>query len=140
MRFGEIGTEDDAKQIIGAWDFYVVGYTDLQAAADNGNITIFTAAAGEEIKECLVEPTEAFAGAGITGYTVEVGISVDEDKYKAAFDVTQTADQEWKTEIDDTPSWSGATAIIVTGRSTGANTDQAIAGSVTVHIRSIKIK
>lgn len=138
--FGEVETEDDIKLIAGGYIPYVISHTALQAAAASGNATVFTAVAGEEIIATFVKPTVAFVGAGITAYTIELGISGATDQYKKAFDVTQTADQGYKPRINDIPSESGTTAIIITGTATGANTDQTSAGSVTVYIKSDKFK
>lgn len=139
--FGSVSTDADIKKVIGGWsDPFVVSHTDLQDASTSGEITIFTAAAGEEIVSCFVEPTSEFVGGGITDYTVEVGIAGDENRYKSAFDVTQILDQGVKTNLNDIPNWTGTTAIIVTGRSAGANTDQTIQGSVNIYVRTIKVK
>lgn len=141
MRFGSVDTEKDIKLVITGTEPYVVSHTALQAAAASGNTTIVTIAAGEKVDHVIVEPTVAFSGPGITGYTVEVGVSGDEDKYKSAFDVTQIANQERKVMLPaDLPSWSSTTDILVTGRATGANTDQSTQGSVTIHLGTSKDK
>ena len=120
-------------------------HTDFQTAGLDSFVQLFLASAGEKIYDVFVEPTEAFAGAGITAYTIEVGIVGDTTRYAPVFDVIQgetppnpTPDQQ-DNDNADVQSWTGIMGINATARA-NVNLNNSTDGIVIFYIRTKEIK
>lgn len=118
------------------WKKYTVTHTALQAAALTNDIELLSLPAKGVIHGVVISHTTAFAGTGITTYTVSVGISGNLTKYAAAFDVFQaTGDSVGQTtNVMDFENKTSATSIRIAATSTGANLNQSTTGSVDIWV------
>lgn len=116
------------------WTKYTLSHADFQTAATSNNIALFTLTTKGVLHQIVVKHATAFAGTGITAYTVSVGIIGELQKYVAPFNVFQSVSNTARsiTQIEDVPSFTGSTNITINAISTGANLDQSTAGSVEV--------
>lgn len=124
-------------QNVSSYEKYTVSHTALQAAALTNDIELFSAPAFQIIERIVLKHNTAFAGTGITAYTLSVGISGDLEKYTSAFDVFQAVADGVKNValLGDVESFAGATSIRLAATSVGANLDQSTAGSVDVYVK-----
>jgi hypothetical protein len=118
------------------WEKITVTHTQLQAAALTNDIELLSLASNEVISGVVIKHSTAFAGTGITNYTLSVGISTDLDKYQTPFDVDQTvSDSAFDlTNLLEVESFASTTSVRLSAVSVGANLDQSSAGSVDVWI------
>lgn len=127
-----VGLEDDM-----AISKFTATHTQLQAAGLANNITLFTLPAGAILEDVKIKHSTAFAGAGITAYTVSVGITGNLAKYASAFDVLQAvaATTMQVSSGTFTESHTATTAVKIAAESLGGNLDASTAGSVDVWVR-----
>ena len=120
----------------GGWTKYTVEHTALQTASLANDVELFSLAANEIIKGVVIKHSTAFAGTGITNYTLSVGVSGDLSKYQPPFDVDQAvADTAFDlTSTFDVESFASSTSVRLSAISVGANLDQSSAGSVDVWV------
>ena len=111
-----------------------LSHTAFQTGATSVSNTLFSLIAGGIIEAIKIKHSTAFAGASITAYTIEVGISGTTEKYAQAFDVLQAvgATVFQLTEGVGSESHGAAVNILVTARSTGANLSASTAGVVDI--------
>ena len=118
------------------WAKYTVSYSDLSAAATTNDVELFSLPAGGVIHGVKMKHSTAFSGGAISAFTVSIGITGTLAKYANAFDVFQavsnTAQQISSTV--GTENHGAATSIKIAATSTGANIDQATAGTVDVWV------
>lgn len=118
------------------WTKYTVTYSDLSAASTTNDVELFSLPAGGVIHGVKIKHSTAFSGGAISAFTVSVGITGTLAKYASAFDVFQavsnTAQQVSSTV--GTENHGASTSIKIAATSTGANIDQATAGSVDVWV------
>jgi hypothetical protein len=128
------GSTIQAKPAVPRWVSATKTYTNLAAAATTNGIEVYSLPAGYCIHAVKIKHSTAFTGGAISAYTVQVGTSGTTDKYAGAFNVFQAAgDTTFQvSEAFGTENHGSATSILLTATSTGANLDQAAAGSVTV--------
>jgi hypothetical protein len=124
------------QDTVGRWTKYTVGFAALAAAALTNSITLFNLQAGGVIQGVKIKHSTAFSGGAISAYTVEVGVAGDTARYAAPFDVFQAVSP---TTYETTgglggESHTGATAILITATSVGANLNAAAAGSVDIWV------
>jgi len=124
----------------GAWHKYTFNYTDFATAAMTNQLAVVSVPARGILEIFLVKHSTAFAGTGITGYTVSLGPSSNPTAYVTNFDVTTAPSNTSATgfqysSIFDVTNFGGWT-IVVTANSTGANLDQATQGSVDIWLKS----
>lgn len=119
------------------WKKYTFTHTQFQTAALTNTLECFSLAAYETLDTVLIKHNTAFAGTGITAYTIQVGITGTLDKYGGPFDVFQAIGDTVKeiNTVTDIESFSGSTSIKITAISSGANLDQSTAGSVDVWVK-----
>ena len=122
----------------GGWTKYTVTHTALQAAALTNNIELFSLAAKGVIEAVVIKQSVAFAGTGITAYTVSVGIAGALTEFASAFDVFQAVGDTVNQSSDnlDLENFTSATSIKIAATSVGANLDQSTAGSVDVWVKT----
>lgn len=120
------------------WHKYTVNYntSGFNPAALTANIELFSLPAKGIIQGVVIKHSTAFAGTGITGYTISVGITGNLNKYASDFDVFQAtgAGVGQTTNVMDFESTTSATSIKINATATGANLDQSTAGSVDVWV------
>ncbi len=77
--------------LLGAAGFkkFTITHTQLQAAALTNDIELFSLLAKEEITAVYIKHSIAGAGAGITSYTLSLGLTGELDRYAPAFDIFQ---------------------------------------------------
>lgn len=111
-----------------------LSHTAFQAAALSNDIEAFNTVAKSLVLGSIMKTSVAFAGTGITGYTVSLGTSADFQKYGSNFDVTTavTDANAQATNAMDVDSFSGATSIRAKAIATGANLNQSTAGSIDI--------
>lgn len=116
------------------WTKYTVSYSDLSAAALTKSITIATVPAKTVLHAVGIKHSASFTGGAIATYTLEVGITGTTARYASPFNVLQ-APGDTVGQISG-GTWSedfaNPVAIKLTATSTGANLDQATAGSATI--------
>ena len=118
------------------WTKYTVSYSDLSAAATTNDVELFSLPAGGVIHGVKIKHSTAFSGGAISAFTVSVGITGTLAKYASAFDVFQVVantTQQISSTVG-TENHGAATSIKIEATSTGANIDQATAGSVDVWV------
>lgn len=118
------------------WERFTVAHTALQTAGLTNDIELDTLDAKEILTGAYIKHTTAFAGTGITAYTLSIGITSDLDKYMPAFDVFQaTGDTVFNAEsLMDSEDFASTTSIRLAATSVGANLDQSSAGAVEVYL------
>ncbi len=118
------------------WTKYTVSHTAFQTAATTNDIALFTLPIKGMIQQVVIKQSTQFAGTGITGYTVSVGIASNFIKYTAAYNVAQAVSDTARsiTQSNDIESFTGTTSIRIQAVSTGANLSQSTAGSVDVWV------
>lgn len=126
------------KQPNPQWRKFTLTFTDFSAAATTFATTAFALAAGEGIEAVVVKHTTAFSGGAISAYKVEVGQTGNPDLYSGSFDIFQAVANTTRriNNVMDVPNFGATTDVVITATATGANLDQASAGSVDVYIRS----
>jgi hypothetical protein len=124
-----------------AWTKITIAYTDFTAAATTQTINLFTLASGAAVTGIFMEPKTAFAGTGITAYTVSVGLSGDNQKYAENYDVFTAVGATRFGNFDGhrVESVGGTTQITITAISTGGNLNAGSAGSVDVYYKTEQI-
>ncbi len=122
----------------GAAQWVVVSFTHLnfQAAALQKNINLYPLLGKYALHASVIDHTIAFAGTGITGYTLSLGLIGDLAHIAPPFDVTTTpADDNFQIAgITDLYNMSATTLMRINAVSTGANLDQSTAGAVDVYL------
>lgn len=111
-----------------------IPYLAFSAAATTLNVTLFSLVAGGMIHAIFIKHATAFAGGVISAATFSVGISGNNTKYAAAFDIFQAVSGT-AFQLTNTPgveSMTGATNITGTITVTGANLSALTAGQVEV--------
>lgn len=118
------------------WKKYTVSHIALQAAALTNDIELLSLPAFGVIHNVIIKHSTAFAGIGITAYTLSVGISSNLTKYASAFDVFQATGGGigQTSNVSDFEDVTSSTSIRLAATSTGANLDQSTAGSVDVYV------
>lgn len=69
------------------WTKYTLSHTAFQTAGLTKDIELFSLPAGGVIHDIKIKHSQQFTGAGITAYTLSVGIASSLAKYASAFDV-----------------------------------------------------
>ena len=121
------------------WRKFTLTYAQLAAAATTKTIDLFSLPKGHIIHAVQIKHSTAFAGGGLTTYTIQVGITGTLNKYLSAFNVFQTvadaarALQAVALASLASESPSAAVAIKVTATGSG-NTDLATAGQVDIWV------
>jgi hypothetical protein len=116
------------------WFKFTVGHAALQAAALTNDIELFALPPGAVIHGVKMKHSIAFAGTGITGYHLSVGLVADLERYSSLFDVLSAPANTnlLSTSTFESPNQGGNTSIRLAAVSTGANLDQSTAGTVAV--------
>lgn len=70
------------------WTKYTFPHTAFHAAGLTNDIELFRLAAGGIVHDIKIRHSQQFSGAGITAYTLSVGVNGNLTKYASAFDVT----------------------------------------------------
>jgi hypothetical protein len=130
--------ESIASQIIAISSSFLnvtVSYAQLQTAALNNAIALFTVPAGYMLKNVVIKHSTAFAGTGITDVYAQVGPSGNYTEFINQFDIYQSvADQSFDNSTTDyIGSWANPTVIYLNAVSVGANLSALSSGSVTVY-------
>ena len=114
------------------WTKYSVGHAALQAAALTNDIELLSLPAKSVVHAVYVKHSTAFAGAGITAYTLSVGIAGDPTRYMLAHDVLQAIGDTvfLLTSAVGSENHGAATSIRLAATAVGANLDQSSAGDV----------
>lgn len=118
------------------WQKVTKTYSDLATAGTTNDIELLSLLAGGVIHAVKIKHSASFTNGAITAYTVSVGIVGTLAKYHSAFDVFQAPGntvQSVESNVD-IENHGAATSIRLAAISTGANLDQAVAGSVDVWV------
>lgn len=120
------------------WTKYTIPYTAFTAASMFQSVPLFTLPARGVIEGVVIKHSSGFAGGGLTGFTVEVGVTGDEDRFATAFNVFQVpgssvAKSSAQQSIED---FASTTPVLVTGRSAAANVNAVTIGSVDIWVKS----
>lgn len=112
------------------WFKVQVSHTQLQAAALTNNIELYSLPLGGVIHAVHLKQSTAFAGTGITGYTVSVGIAGQAERFASLYDVKAAVAATTKqiSNVVDSPDNGSATSIKLFAVSVGANLSSSTAG------------
>lgn len=116
------------------WIKLSVAHTDFQVAALTQNILLYSLPAGGLVHGVKLKQTAAFAGIGITGYTLSLGFVGALDDLMVAYSVTPApaADVFAIAQTFDSRNHSAAVDIRIAAVATGANLNQSTAGAADV--------
>ncbi len=133
-----VNTNNDVSTVgnVPTWIEYTVTHTMLQLAALNNDIELFSLPAGYVIHAVKIKHSVAFAGTGITGYTLSLGIVGNLTKYTSAFDVFQVVGGTIQ-QLSDTVQTENndvGTSIRLAATSVDANLDQSTTGTVKIKV------
>lgn len=115
-----------------SWTKYTIGYAALSAAGLTNTVTLFTLPAKTLIHGVVIDPTQAFSGGLISGYTLSVGITGTLTKYCTAVSVFSASTQAPQAFMGLESMGSG-TAIKVTATSITGLLNTATAGSADIY-------
>jgi len=118
------------------WTKYTVPHTSLQAATTTNNITLFSLPANTMIHQVVIKHSIQFAGSGLSGYTISIGIASNLTKYTVPFNVFQATSDTARsiTQACEIESFSGATDIKISAVSSNVNLNQSTSGSVDIWV------
>jgi len=118
------------------WTKYSKAHADLQAAALTNDIELLSLPAKSVIHAVYLKHSTAFAGAGITAYTLSVGVAADLIRYSLPQDVLQAIGNTvfLVTSAVGAENHGAAVSIRLAAVSVGANLDQSSAGAVDVWV------
>lgn len=115
-------------------------YTNLSAAATTNDIEIYSLPIKGVVHACVLKDTVQFAGPGIGGYNVTVGVAGNTSEYitttivsDAISDTVFTVMQNGVGKVS-VKNFGATTSVRLYATSTGANLDQANAGSLDVYL------
>jgi hypothetical protein len=116
------------------WTKFTIPYTSFSTAALTNSLTLLSLPANTMVHQTIIKHSTAFSGPSISAYNVRVGIGGSTSKYAAAFNVLQSVSDSARsiTQANDVESFTGATNILVTATSVGANLNAATTGSVDI--------
>jgi hypothetical protein len=111
-------------------------YTDFATAGTTNTISGYILPSKTQIVSVEIRHTTAFSGGAISAYTVGVGITGALNKLALNFDVFQATGNEVAEayRYGGSLNYGATTDIKFTAISTGANLDQAVAGSVDIYL------
>lgn len=120
------------------WTKYTFGFADLAAASLTNDVAIFTLPQRGAIHQVVTKHSTSFGGGSIASYTVEVGTSLDPDRYASAFNVFGVVNDDsiQISQSSGVQSLASSTIIRLTAHSTGGNLDTATVGSVDVWVQT----
>ena len=112
-------------------------FSDFSAASPSNTIELFSLPDCGVIDLIEIDHDEAFGGGGLTGYTVEVGITGDLTKYAPPIDVFSAPNTIPNLVVcfGSESVISTAISVKITARATGGNLSAATAGHVWVNCR-----
>lgn len=132
-----VGEKFYAKLSVPRWEKFTVSHADFQTAGLTNDIQILLLPGAGVIERVVMKHSEAFAGTGITAYTISCGIVGNLTKYAGAFNVFQaigdTVFQLASNPGAETFNAAGV-SIRVEATSTDANLDQSTAGSLDIWV------
>jgi len=120
------------------WDQYNLAFGEFSAAALTKEVTLFSLAAKQIPEAFIIKHSTAFTGGSISAMTMEIGITGENDRFLAAFNVFQTVGGTVfaaQASTLDIQSFTGATNIIIKATSVGANLSALSAGVVDVWVK-----
>lgn len=121
------------------WTKYTIGHAALQAAALTNNATLLTLPIRGVVTGILMKTSTAFAGTGITAYTLSVGIAGSEEKYLPDYDALAAAsggNYTVSSVATGGEDFAATEAIKVFATSVGANLNQSTQGSVDIWVKT----
>lgn len=118
------------------WEKFTIDHDDLQTSATTNDIEVLSLQAGGIIHGIKLKTSTAFAGTGISGYSITIGITGSLTKYASSYDCL-AAVSNTNLQISSTvgaENHGSATSIRIAATSSGANLDQSTAGSIDVWV------
>lgn len=118
------------------WKKFTFTYAALAVAALTNTIEMYQLPAAAIIHAVRIKHSVPFTGGAISAYSLSVGVFANLTKYALAFDVFQpisgVAYQD--SFLPGSESFTGAISLRLAAQATGANLDQATAGTVDVWV------
>jgi hypothetical protein len=116
------------------WHKVVVPESAFTALATEESITLISLPEAGVVHGVALKHSTAFSGGPLTGYTVEVGIAGEEDRYTGAFDVFQAVGDTvgLVAATLDERDHNNAVGVLITARATDGDVVVATAGEVEV--------
>jgi hypothetical protein len=121
---------------VGRWFKFTKTFGDFSTAGLTNDIEVLSLPVRGVITKVVLKHTTAFSGGAIASYTVSVGITGNFIKYAAAFDVFQATGNTvfGFNNLQNMENFGAAVSIRAQATATGANLDQAAAGSVDIYV------
>lgn len=119
------------------WQKVTVAYTLFNAVAGLTSAqTLLTLPAKGVIHAVSIRPVTSYAGTGITGLTLSVGIAGNLTKYASAFDCLQAPGNQvgQLSNVDGVENYGASTTIQVNATAVGANLNQLTQGSAEIQV------
>lgn len=137
---GVPGATGVAPSTVASWTSYTLAHTAFQALATTNPITLFTLQPKQVLEAVIIKHSVAFAGTGMTSYTISVGNSGLYTKYAPAFNVFQApasnvfeiSSGSAVMNLEDFVSPATITAVAVSN----VNLSNSTAGSVEIWVKT----
>lgn len=123
------------------WVRFTKTHTNFQTAATTNDIELFSLPAGAILHAILIKHSVAFAGTGITSYTISVGITGALTKYASAFNVFQAV-ADTTLQLSSTlgiENWGVGTSIRAQATA-NVNLSNSTAGTVEIYALVSQVK
>jgi len=132
IRTAGIALEAEAPR----WDKLTFTHTQFQTAGLVQTIELVSLVSKGVLDAFAIQHTTAFAGTGITAYSIQLGITGTLDKFSGAFDILQATGNQvgLYVPVGGIENFGAATSLKITATAVGANLDQSSAGSVDVYV------
>jgi len=116
------------------WFKVQITHTQLQAAALTNNIELYSLPLGGVLHAVHLKQSTAFAGTGITAYTVSVGLSNFPERFASLYNVFAAVAATTKqiSNVVDAPDNGSATSIKLFAVAVGGNLNASTAGVLEV--------
>jgi hypothetical protein len=131
-------TDTWALQGGGGWRKWTISDSDLTAAADTQDLTLFNAGGLEKVEAVVVKHSTSFTGGVLSGLTVSVGVAGAENFYTEAHDVFQAANDLSFQDTNVFGSFTMAAAghsVIARFAAIGDDVVNATAGTVDIWVK-----
>lgn len=126
-----------APAITPAWFAFTFDHEDFQDASLARNIEAYSLGIAAVLHGLILRPTIAFAGTGITAYTLSVGLAGDLERYTSQFDMMAAVSNTNflnSGPVMEARNMGAVTSIRLSAVSEGANLDQSTAGALTLYL------
>lgn len=118
------------------WTLITLSFASFSAAANTNDVSLTVLPARTMLHQVVIKHSAPAAGAGLTAYTLSVGLATNFTAYTQPFDVKQAVAQAARsiTQIDDVPNFGSTQDIRIQAISTGALLNGVTTGTFSIWI------